>query len=92
MSEIGFPICTELASAVASDDLPLVYVRKFREFGILYSDGGTSYQLVVFCPFCGEQLPDSLRDEWFDSLERLGVEPEDPAVPDAYAGDDWWRH
>lgn len=91
MSELGFVVCAQLAEAVCSDDLPLVYVAKFREFGIAYVDGGSSFQLIACCPFCGEQLPGSLRDDWFDSLDRMGLEPEDPAVPKAYATDAWWR-
>ena len=91
MSDIGFEVCSELVTAISSDDLPLVYVPKYREFGITYLDGGSSYQLVVFCPFCRERLPGSFRDEWFDALERLGLEPEDPGVPEEYAADTWWR-
>lgn len=91
MSDFGFAVCVDLAAAVAAVDLPLIYVSKFREFGIEYTDGGSSYQLIVFCPFCGERLPESLRDEWFDALERLDLEPEDPGVPSTYATDEWWR-
>lgn len=91
MSDLGFVVCDELARAVATDDLPLVYSSKFREFGLAYADGGSSFLLIAFCPFCGEQLPGSLRDEWFDSLEQLGLEPEDSAVPEVFSSDRWWR-
>ena len=91
MSDLGFVVCLELTTAVEAGDLPLVYSPKFREFGIAYTDGGSSFLLITFCPFCGEQLPGSLRDEWFDALEQLGLEPEDPAVPEVFGSDRWWR-
>jgi hypothetical protein len=91
MSEFGFAICVELAAAVASEDLPVIYVPKFREFGIENTDGGSSYQLIAFCPYCGERLPEPLRDDWFEAIERLDLEPEDPGVPIRYATDEWWR-
>ena len=49
----------------------ILYVAKFREWGIPIPDGGTSFLELSFCPFCGAHLPPSLRDAWFDRAESL---------------------
>lgn len=73
------------------DELRLVrYNPKFREFGLVIHDGGTATLLIAYCPFCGEALPDSLRDRWFDLLSELGVESGDDEVPLPMLTDEWW--
>jgi hypothetical protein len=37
-------------------------------------------------------LPESLRDEYFRRLwDELGLEPEDPRVPEEIRSDRWWK-
>ena len=67
----------------------VTYIPKFREYGILYRDA-QSMQQIQFCPWCGASLPSSLRDQWFDELEKLGLEPEDQ-LPSDLTSDMWWR-
>ena len=84
--------CCEVMSAhVADEDVPVTYSPRFREYGLKILDGGSAKQLIDFCPWCGRRLPESLRDEWFEQLEHLGLEPEDPEVPDDMKSDAWWR-
>jgi hypothetical protein len=40
----------------------ILYVEKFGEYGIPVLDGGTSYIILDFCPWCGAKLPISKRD------------------------------
>lgn len=47
--------------------------------------------MIDHCPWCGEKLPTSLRDEFFDRLEELGLEPNDLDVPLDLRSDAWWR-
>ncbi len=61
-------------------DALIVFVAQFREYGLRVRDGGTSCVQVDFCPWCGFKLPESLRNKWFDELERLGFD--DPLVQD----------
>ena len=82
--------CDGMTGHLAGGDVPVLYVAKFREYGIRVTDGGSSYIVIVYCPWCGNQLPHSLRDEWFEEIERLGLEPED-SLPGKYATDEWWR-
>lgn len=63
--------CAEMASVFEGEDKILEYVPKFNEYGINVKDGGTSHVEIRFCPWCGERLPNSKRDEWFNELESL---------------------
>ena len=82
--------CGGMDAALADERVPFVYLPKFREWALVIS-GSQALQLVSHCPWCGEPLPVSLRDEWFDRLDGLGLEPESPDVPLHLRGDAWWR-
>lgn len=73
--------CDEMEAHLADSDIPIQYAPRFREYGLKILDGGSAKQLIHFCPWCGSRLPKSLRDEWFERLERLGLDPEDSRVP-----------
>lgn len=49
------------------------------------SKGGVAIQEIYYCPFCGAKLPGSVRDAFFDELEALDLEIEDPALPDEFS-------
>lgn len=83
--------CPQMEDAVGDVEVPVRCHPPFREYGIEVLDGGTSKLTIPFCPFCGVELPPSLRDPWFDRLEGLGLEPGDPAIPPAMRTDEWWR-
>lgn len=81
----------DIFNLVNSDDYPIIYNNKFREFGISILDGGSSYLKIQYCPITGKKLPKSLRDEWFDELEKLGLEPSDSEkIPKEFLDDNWW--
>jgi hypothetical protein len=79
----------QMQTHIRSNELDLSFVPKHREYGISYKDGGTSHQTVQFCPWCGSKLPASLRKEWFEELDRLGLEPNDH-LPSELETDAWW--
>jgi len=54
-------------------------------------DGGTSTVKLDFCPWCGTELPPSLRDSWLEAVRNLGLDPWIDEVPDRYRTDEWWR-
>lgn len=68
------------------------YSERFDEYGLWVHDGpagsASSWIEIRHCPCCGVALPDSRRDEWFDRLEALGVEPDE--APDAMQSHGWW--
>lgn len=89
--------CNELkfhASTEFNDvDSPIIYVSKFDEFGLKIMDGGSSYIVINYCPFCGKKLRPSKRDLWFDEVEKLGFEnPLSENIPDKFLSDEWWKN
>jgi hypothetical protein len=36
-----------------SDEETIRYIAKFREYGVRVLDGGSSYVVLRFCPWCG---------------------------------------
>ena len=79
---------------------PVAYDDQFREYYIMIRDSadpdyGSAVNLS-FCPFTGERLPESLRNEWFETLEGFGIdisigELNDPRVPTDMRTGQWWR-
>jgi hypothetical protein len=74
-----------------ADETSILYVPKFREYGLPVSDGGSSFVCIRFCPWCGARLPASLRDQWFDALEKLGLDPYGEDFPEEFISDSWWK-
>ncbi|MEG0856826.1 MAG: hypothetical protein RSG52_10165 [Terrisporobacter sp.] len=73
-------------------DTLIYYNEKFDQFGIIIHDGGTSYICINFCPWCGQKLPESKRDRWFDELEELGYDsPFDTDIPVEYKSNKWYK-
>ena len=66
------------------------YTPRFREYGLIVHDGGTSSVGIRFCPWCGSRLPESLRDRWLDELERRGFDPWGEEVPAEFMSSAWW--
>lgn len=84
-------LCSWLASSLEEPAFQLRYRDMYREYGIYIQDGGSSFIVIDFCPFCGEALPTRLRDEWFRRLRALGLEPDDPRLPAEMEDGTWWR-
>lgn len=69
----------------------LVYWPKYREIGIRVLDGGSAISTIDYCPWTGKKLPSSVRDQWFDIVWGLGLEPGDTGVPEEMNSDAWWQ-
>lgn len=79
-----------MRAAIADLRTPLEYEPRLREYRIPRRESESS-QTLDFCPFCGAQLPPSLRDAYGDKLEALGLEFfEEP--PEPFRSDRWWRN
>ncbi len=74
-----------------NQEVPLIYIRHFREYGIRVLDGGDSFIRIAYCPWCGCKLAESLREAWFSRLEELGLESGDPDIPKEMESDAWWK-
>ena len=91
MSNTVSHCCSDMLSLIQDANMPVIYNTKFREYGISVLDGGSSYLLIQYCPWCGKRLPSSLREVWFARLDKLGLEPGDASVPDAMLSEAWWK-
>jgi len=82
--------CAQMQHAVESNEVPIVYTPKFREYGIEVLDGGDSFILLRSCPWCCRKLPESLRQAWFQKLEGLGIDPFGDKVPPEFSDERWY--
>lgn len=84
--------CKQHHLAETCPDKVISYIPKFDEYGVLIQDGGTSMLTIKYCPWCGHQLPESRRDEWFDTLEKIGFDdPGEQDIPKEFTSDAWYR-
>ena len=65
-------------------------VRYDPRFDLYWVQAGSAKQQIFFCPWCGEQLPPSQRNRWFDELEAQGIDPNQGAIPPEFQ-DGVWR-
>ena len=79
-----------LRQAVKDPTIPITFVSQFREYGIQVVDGGTSYIVIQYCPWCRKKLPVSLRDRWLAEIRGLGFEPGDKRIPKKYSDHRWY--
>lgn len=73
-------------------DVLVAYRARFNEYGLIVHDGGGSYVLIHYCPWCGKSMGESMRNKWFDELRKLGYD--DPVIQDIpapFKSDKWWR-
>ena len=84
--------CSEMEEFLTEGKVAVSHNPAFREYGIdLRSSSGK--QLMRFCPWCGQRLPDPLRDAWFEELEAMFPDFDgfaDPRIPDEFESDAWW--
>jgi hypothetical protein len=82
--------CEEMTQHLASKDVAINFLAKFREYAISYRHDERTFQTIRFCPWCGSRLPNSLRVAWFEKIHALGFEPEDPGIPSIFQSEEWY--
>ena len=87
---VEIPCCAQMQYAIDEPEIPLVWTPKFREIGICVLDGGDSNILLIYCPWCGNKLPASLRSEWFAALEERKIDPFGEHVPPEFLDGRWY--
>lgn len=86
--------CLTMDAGLSMDGAILYYDKQYREYGVdLGIRGG---MLIDYCMFCGKKLPISVRDEWFEILEKeYGLERpgtgDSKKVPKEFWTDEWWK-
>jgi hypothetical protein len=76
-------------------DKTIFYSKRFDEYMIPVSEDGLSGICIAYCPWCGQKLPESKRERWFEELDEIGIEFslfDTEQVPPSYLSDDWWKH
>ncbi|WP_028885152.1 DUF6980 family protein [Teredinibacter turnerae] len=77
----------------ACPDVLIAYTSKFDEYGLIVHDGGTSSISIHYCPWCGNKLPESKRDAWFEAIEKLGIDDfNSEEIPEKFKSDAWYRN
>ncbi|WP_145526100.1 DUF6980 family protein [Yersinia rohdei] len=84
--------CEDHADPFSCPDNLIYYSPHFDEYGLIIHDGGPSYSHISFCPWCGTKLPESRRDEWYDTLASMGFDdPSEQDIPEEFDSDRWYR-
>lgn len=86
--------CEEMEFFLSEGKVPIRYFSQFREYSIQLS-GREVFQDIYFCPWCGKKLPTSLREEWFEHVEKLIGEFEstdDSRIPEEFRTCEWWQN
>jgi hypothetical protein len=82
--------CDQHSDPFECADALVIYHEAFDEYGLIVHDGGASYVLIQYCPWCGAMLPESQRDLWFDKLEAMGIaDPSASTVPAEFLTAAW---
>lgn len=58
MTEAITSICPDHKDRFDCPDSLIHYVEETGEYGIIIHDGGTSFSVIHFCPWCGKRLSD----------------------------------
>jgi predicted RNA-binding Zn-ribbon protein involved in translation (DUF1610 family) len=82
--------CREHSDPFDCPDCVIAYSQRFREYGLIIHDDGSSVYSIRYCPWCGAKLPESMRDRWFAELEQMGIDPSTDEVPVAFQSSAWW--
>jgi hypothetical protein len=88
--------CGALDYQLRSEYCPIRYSSRFREYSIQDFES-TSISIMLFCSNCGTEFPSSLRDKWWDILEKeYGLEDpfddDQDKVPQEFLTDEWWKN
>jgi hypothetical protein len=95
--------CCDLMDLFLEDiRVPIMYYPISREYSMLMLEDGkkigrmNAVQGIDHCPWCGKKLPASLRDKWFEVLEKEynlddpNSKEQEKLVPQEFKTDEWW--
>ena len=88
--------CKILNNFLEENRISIGYNSKFREYYINLK-GSDGYQLIKYCPWCGNKLPKNLRNNWFNILEKeFNIfnpfdDFESKKIPNEFLTDIWWK-
>ena len=83
--------------------VPIRYSPTYREYYLLMLEDGKkrgnllAVQRIFYCPWCNTKLPQDLRDEWFEILEKEynlddpDSKEQEKLIPEEFKTDEWWK-
>ena len=91
-------LCVPLSKILSQHGAMFWYMPQDREYGIRIlnprqkvHDQTIEVAAVPYCPWCGKKFPPTLKALRLQRLEALGLSPDDPALPEKWRTDQWWR-
>ncbi len=88
--------CTTMRETSQDKKFSFKYISRYREYGFQLYYKGAMY-LTFYCFWCGKRLPESVRDQFFEVLEKefnmedFGAFDDDALLPEEMKTDEWWR-
>jgi hypothetical protein len=86
--------CEDMQRLVGNQRTSVTYKAIDRRF-VIEGDLGLE---MDYCPWCGTKLPENLREEWFETLEReygietdIGEARDRTDIPQEFWSDEWWK-
>jgi hypothetical protein len=92
--------CLDMAWFISdSTDFPsqginqvIMYIDSWREYRIHITRMGSSSTVILYCPWCGNKLPERLTEEWYQTLYCMGhSDPGEETIPEEFDTSEWWK-
>lgn len=95
--------CKSMDLFLEDSNIPILYSPIYREYSIplLYKARTrgqiTALQCIMYCPWCDTKLPDSVRNKWFEVLEKeYNIDSpfdrdQEELIPSEFITDEWWK-
>ena len=77
-------------AALVAGDRAVLYDLVFDEYCLAGEGTALGAEVLVYCPWCGVDLPPSKREQWFSELGRLAPDPTHPRPHVPYRSVAWW--
>jgi hypothetical protein len=88
--------CKAMEEEINDPRVFLGYASKYREY-FIQTINPSIVRLIYICPWCGKTLPKSLRNEWFEALEKEYClddpwdKKQENLIPEEFKTDEWWK-
>lgn len=86
-----FKPCDTLRTMLDRDEGFVKYDEVFNEYYLIVPAAEEVRQVIFYCPWCGDKLPESLRDRWFDEVMETYGSTSSSHIDPKYHSDRWWR-
>ena len=89
--------CSKMDYVIQDERIPLKYSPVIRSYFLPFITMKGVVHPITHCPWCGKELPKSLRKEFFEILEQeYGIEAnvdilKNQNIPEEFKSDAWWK-